>query len=56
MALCVAKERGRERVPDRAQVPNQDTLENTGDGLVCLVAQLAEEATICFQKAKEARQ
>lgn len=35
---------------------NQDTLENTGGGLVCLVAQLAEEATTGLQKAKEARQ
>lgn len=49
----MAKQRGRERVPDRAQPPSQDTLENAGDDCVCLVAQVAEEATPSPQKAKE---
>ena len=38
------------------KVFSQDTLENAGDGLICLVAQGAGEATTSLQKAEEARQ
>lgn len=38
------------------KVVSQDILENAGDGLLCLMVQLAEEATMSLQKSKEARQ
>lgn len=55
MAASMAKWRRRGELQIGAKVLSRDTLENAGDGLVGLMAQLAEEATSFLQKAEEAR-
>lgn len=45
-----------EELQTGTKMVSQDILENAGDGLLCLMVQLAEEATTSLQKSKEARQ
>lgn len=48
---------GRKRAPDRSKgtQPGHYREHSLGNGLVCSMAQLAEEATASLQKALEAR-